>query len=255
MTTRAYLQHTGVVETLLILAEKHDTTGDSWILACSELRELLLRQGLSSINVEIIDSRALWIKVARPVEDSHPIFRRWDSIVSQILPHLGLEGWLALECSRWGYNFNIYDGNWPVTVLLTVPFETDQDWRPTREKIVNILNQFALPDVAVAILRGQIWRASASQEVILPDNAWETGTQVGMSIGPSGSTISASTFGAVLELKLPKNGEWLPLRLTCFHCAITTKAEKEMGKGERKCKCAESSIRIDELSILTTIRP
>ncbi|KAK2770476.1 hypothetical protein FQN53_005535 [Emmonsiellopsis sp. PD_33] len=200
--------------TVLIGANK-TKQDDGWVQACIEIRGYLLRRQLPDVNVEIIDKRAVEEIFTFSVLPSDPIVPLWSEVCSRIMDFIGRQGWVALECFRRGTSYEASEN--PVTVILTVPYESEKDWKPVREQIVHILTQMKLPDVAVSIIHGEIFRASGDNLAVLPSNAWETEAQCGMSIGPLGSHETGSTLGAFIELLNPKN-EWKRLALTCFHC-------------------------------------
>ncbi|KAK2804659.1 hypothetical protein FQN50_006498 [Emmonsiellopsis sp. PD_5] len=203
--------------TVLITANK-TRLDDSWVKACIEIRGYLLQRELLDVNVEIIDKRAVEKILAFSVLPTDPIVPLWPDICSRILNIIGREGWVALECFRRGTSYEASEN--PVTVILTVPYESEKDWKPVRESIVQILTQMALPDVAVSIIYGEILRTNGGDfDFGLPENAWETKAQCGMSIGLLDSDESGSTLGAFIELLNPKH-EWKRLALTGFDCVF-----------------------------------
>lgn len=208
----------GVLPTVVISAKRHNLTDHSWASACREILQLFAQKGLHDLNVEIIDDRALIQNFPTAVPATDPIFPLWDKVMDMIHSHISRDGWQSLECLRWGPNEDGLSN--PTTVILTVPYDTERNWKATREIIVHVLQYFKLPGVAVAILRGQVWRGMGFGTVTLPDNAWDQKVQVGMSIGPSGDKMSGSTIGAVLELESPHSGKWVSFGITCFHCVV-----------------------------------
>ena len=226
-----------VLDTVVVTAEKTQLD-KSWLEACFDIRNIFLQKGLRDLNIEIVDKRASTEKFATPVPSSHPIYPRWDDISSLIVHKIGRKGWLALECFRWGES---HGPSWedvaenPVTVILTIPRDSEANWKPAREHIVSILAECKLNDVAVSIIRGKIWRGGGPQPVVLPDDAWQKDAQLGMSIGPRNSDLSASTLGAIIEVKSPQ-GKWIRFGLTSYHSVVSDKEEKDMSSVEKKCK-------------------
>lgn len=233
ISTNPYLRF-GVLPTLVISARKQDPSDPSWISACQKLRLYFINRKLPSLNVEILDPRASIQNVVDIVPKKDPIYPLWEKkILPMIRQNIGLGGWIALECFRWGPDSDDRSKN-PTTVVLTVNYDTYRDWRPVREAIVDILQHFRLHHVAVAILRGHIWKGRSPESAVLPNNAWETHVQCGLSMGPAGSDFSTSTFGAVLELQFIDAGPWVPLGLTCFHSVMVR--DEPTSEAEALCK-------------------
>lgn len=228
---KTYLDNNEWVPTIIVTA-KRTKLDDSWLKACIDIRNILAQRSLDTLNIEIIDSRASAENFTFSVLPSDSIFSRWSEVCSQILEIIGREGWLALECFRRGVNYE--RENNPVTIVLTIPYNSDKQWKPVREAIINVLDTLSLSQVAVSIVRGHIWRADGFDPVVLPDNAWEKPAQCGVSLGPFDSNRSSSTFGGFIEL-LSKKDEWDRFGLTCYHCTVEEKEESEMTQKEKNC--------------------
>ncbi|KAK2847610.1 hypothetical protein FQN49_005716 [Arthroderma sp. PD_2] len=202
----------------LIIDAKRKSPDDKWLSASKEIYELLKENDLSYFNVEIYDERLDTPKYSTPVPSSDPIYPLWDEILNQILNGIDCRSVLAIECFRYGENFD-GDKN-PVTVIITVDRTSNGPWKDTREIIISILSRHSLHHVAVLISQGQIYRSADSLDRRLPENAWEDPMQVGLSLGVYQSRHSSSTFGGWVELKHEEGSDWKRLGLTCFHCVL-----------------------------------
>lgn len=230
--------------TTVIAAKRGNPFDSPWLSTCQELRRCLADRQLLPLNVEIIDHRGAKPRsVSGVVPEDDPIYPIWEEkVIANIRPFLGCEGWVALECFRWGPDGDGEDRpDNPTTVALTVPYGTERDWRPTREAIANVLHQLGLHHVAVVILRGDIWRGASSENCVSPDNAWKTGVQCGVSIGPANSEASSSTLGAVLELLDPESENWVPFGITSFRSVM---ARNEATAREEKNRKLMTSPRV-----------
>ncbi|PGG98146.1 hypothetical protein AJ79_08969 [Helicocarpus griseus UAMH5409] len=189
------------VATVLVSAKRERIDDDSWLDACKKIREIFIRRELNDLSIEIIDSRATQFI---PIGLKHTL-GYWAMFNLKAR-------WVALECFRRGTGDKPKEN--PVTIVLTIPYESRKQWKPIREAIVQILDSLSLPEVAVEIVRGEIWRSSD-----LPENrnfllgntenvadTWDIAARCGMGIGPYQSDASISTLGGFVELLIPGNG-------------------------------------------------
>ena len=141
--------------TVLIIARR-DTIDDKWLHAAYEIHDLLLRKDHQNVRVEIIDERAVQNAGCYPVKESDSIYPVWDEVCEKIIKSSDMTDWVALGCYRYGR-----DEDNPPAVLLNVNPDSQLDWTPTRNRIVDILDSFELWDVAVYIMPEVIWGAFA----------------------------------------------------------------------------------------------
>ncbi|KAK2757959.1 hypothetical protein FQN54_004365 [Arachnomyces sp. PD_36] len=230
---RPYISNNAVPT--VIATSKRSKLDSSWLKACMEIRHIFKERQVDDLNIEIIDSRAT--KAADPftfpVLQTDPIFNRWSEVCTRIMDVIGREGWLSLECFRRGLSDQRQEN--PVTIILTIPYDSDKEWKPAREGIVHILDTLSLSEVAVSIIRGHIWRAGDPTSVVLTDNSWEKTAQCGMSLGPADSDLSSSTFGGFIELMSPED-QWVRFGLTCYRSVVEEKDETSMPQHEKKCR-------------------
>ncbi|KAI9810183.1 MAG: hypothetical protein M1827_006629 [Pycnora praestabilis] len=106
----------------------------------------------------------------------------------------------------------------PVTILITIPEQSHQEWKPLRESIAGLLESLRLPKVALEIIRGRISRSVSLQIQPLPETVWDTKLQMGSSMGPQSSAHSAGALGGFIEILV--NGSWKILGLTCSRCVV-----------------------------------
>lgn len=108
----------------------------------------------------------------------------------------------------------------PPTVVILVALHSNRDWMVTRESIVDILDRFQLPMVAVEILKDTLERTGDSYPGDLNSNDIKGPARIGGSLGSSEVKHSSSTFGGLIDLKCPQTGLWKMFGLTCYHCVV-----------------------------------
>ncbi|KAK2749585.1 hypothetical protein FQN57_005807 [Myotisia sp. PD_48] len=204
--------------TLIVTAEK-EKFDDQWLHASTEIFNIFSQFNLHEAKVEIRAVHASKTPFYSPVPQTDPIYQVWPHICTQIIEYIGRQGWHALECLRAHHPTGVDDDS--TTVILTVPYEIDRDWKQLREKIISILDNYSLWHIAVRIECGEVWRQYDPSAITLPSNGWETEAQCGMSLGPLNSDISSFTFACFMEGQRP-NGTWAKFGLTCF-IALTRK--------------------------------
>ncbi|KAG5205242.1 hypothetical protein GTR04_3869 [Trichophyton interdigitale] len=204
-------------DTALVTARKHVVTSDSWFRACKEMLQLFQSKGFMQLNVEIIDTRANPQLISYPVSVSDPFVDSWHVLRPVILEILAKCDWTLL-CVVRRRNRNHFEG--PITVALTVTEESTHDWTTVRDRIVELLDSRGHYNVAVEICRSNIWHASSFDDPVLNRRDWAIKAKPGGSLGPRGSTTSASTFGGFIDLQHPISQEWERFGMTNFHCVI-----------------------------------
>lgn len=85
--------------------------------------------------------------------------------------------------------------------------------------MVDLLETNHFEEVAVEIGRGSIYRTAPKDTRYLLDDAYQTEARMGTSIGQSGNTNSAGTFGCYVRLRT-SNGKWQTFGLTCHHVVL-----------------------------------
>ncbi|DAA74622.1 TPA_exp: Uncharacterized protein A8136_3160 [Trichophyton benhamiae CBS 112371] len=204
-------------DTALVTARKHVVTSDSWFRACKEMLQLFRSKGFMQLNVEIIDTRANTQLISYPVSVSDPFVDSWRVLRPVILRILAESDWTLL-CVVRRRNVNHFEG--PITVAITVTEESTNDWTAVRDRIVELLDTRGHYNVAVEICRSNIWHASSFDNQVLNRGDWAIKAKPGGSLGPRGSTTSASTFGGFIDLQHPISQEWKRFGMTNFHCVV-----------------------------------
>lgn len=146
------------IVTVLILARR-DTIDDKWLHAAYEIHDLLLRKDYQNVRVEIIDKNIAQNAGCYPVKESDNIYPVWDEVCKRIIESSDMKDWVSLGCYRYGRDEDCTRN--PPAVLLDVKPDSQLDWTPTRNRIVDILDSFDLWDVAVYIMPEVTWGAFA----------------------------------------------------------------------------------------------
>ncbi|KAM5446318.1 hypothetical protein MaudCBS49596_006727 [Microsporum audouinii] len=168
------------VPTLFVDADRR-SPDDQWLSASRELRELLGANGLSMFNVEICDGRVNSTKYSSPVPSSDPIYPLWGDILNQMLHEIDLTHILTIGCLRFGESID--GATNPTTVILTIDrVSAYYSWKATRETIISILGEYNLHHTGVIIAQGRFYRGTDSIDQRLPETAWQSHLQVGLSL-------------------------------------------------------------------------
>ena len=202
--------------TITIWAMKY-TTEELWHGLCSEILSLLTNHGYPDLNVEIIDPEVAKPTISYPLRASDTIVTAWPDLKTQIIEIVKSTDCSALQLLRRGKDAAA-DRN-PVTVVLTIPENSSDDWVNVREQIVTILDKHQFFHVAVEIGIGTNWHGRDIFSQPLPDRAWEIPAQAGISMGPFRTWSSSATFGGFVELQDAK-GHWTRYGITCHHAAL-----------------------------------
>lgn len=138
-----------------IISATRDTFDDSWILACRQIWRHFSDAGLGQVNVEISDpeiyTRSLW-----PIQRSDPVGSVHDELQRRMVAEINLTDICAIMTVHVGTTQK--REKMPVAVLMLVRYQSNRDWRNTRDLIVNILDDLNLPMVGVLITKGQVLR-------------------------------------------------------------------------------------------------
>lgn len=205
-------------DTIFVLARRRHPSDVSWYLAAVGIRHLCTSQGLPHVNVEIADPRGLQPVFSHPVEHDSPFLGLWSAdLERRIADVLGQSDWLALELLRRGVSPRQLDN--PITITVTIDEASELDWVDVREKLVAILDENRLDEVAVEIIRGVIRRGWTDEMCRPKDEEWGGKAVFGGSISPSRSTAGTGTLGGSLELQNP-TGSWETFAFTCYHVVL-----------------------------------
>ncbi|OQE83427.1 hypothetical protein PENNAL_c0032G05952 [Penicillium nalgiovense] len=138
-----------------IVSATRDTFDDSWILACRQIWRHFSDADLGQVNVEISDpeiyARSLW-----PVQTSDPVWPVHDELQRRMIAEINLTDTCAIMTVHVGTTQK--REKMPLAVLMVVRYQSNRDWRNTRDLIVNILDDLNLPMVGVVITKGQVLR-------------------------------------------------------------------------------------------------
>ena len=208
--------------TILVWARRDDPESHKhWWAACADIRRFLNDKIDENIAVEIADPETATVTASFPILSTDTILELWPKLETDIVEVLQYTDCTTLNVLRRGT-----DRNWkenPVTVVITIPEESVQDWKPVRESIVEILDRNGVSDVAVEIGRGSIWQSGSSAVVRtcedLPDDIWDTPAKGGASIGPKGSYRGSATLGGFLEIQT-ETESWNTFGITAYHAVV-----------------------------------
>lgn len=223
--------------TAVIAAKKRDISED-WLSVSREILQFLHFKGLVGISVEISDARASKPDECHPIIEKDAIFSVWDQVLDTILHSCDIRDWNSVGCYRIGKHKD-WSAN-PATVLVTVD-TSSRDWRPSREIIISILNEFNLPMVAVKIKRANIVCAT-SLTSSFPDTAAQATAQVGQSVGRRNYEGGCGTFGGWVELFDNKTAQWCTYGLTCSHVALPDDVPGKIAQSSKRIDSANSDM-------------
>lgn len=120
------------------------------------------------ICVEMIDPLLFLPIRTFPVEESHPIFPRWDRICEEILKKCDKREWTSVECWRWGTRKSAAEN--PVTVVVSVKNGAQGESFITSQKMIRkiFLNAGSvtapLDDVDILFQESEIVRRTADPD-------------------------------------------------------------------------------------------
>ena len=209
-------------------------------LACQQIRTWLDTHAMADIWLEMCDEDAIRLMRSFPVHPLDRAVKMWPRLEGPIIDALRSTDCLAMTLVRRGRETL---GSWPsltqetvvdqrhITVFVTIPEGSSIDWASVRDKIVNILEEADVLDVAVEIHRGRLWPAMVHSGTFLDENDWKKPAKGGASIGPvfepesattwlsSPLSLSSSTLGGFVEVCW-EDGSWHTYALTCYHAAF-----------------------------------
>lgn len=135
----------------LIFSAIRNTFDDSWILASRQVWQHFSDAGLAHLNIEISDPDAYTFFV-RCLEKSDPLWSVSLELNQRIMATIDLTDMQLLSMPRVGMT---QSEKTSPAVLMAVRLRSNQDWRNTRDQIVEILDDFNLPMVEVIIVKGE----------------------------------------------------------------------------------------------------
>ncbi|CAI7596084.1 unnamed protein product, partial [Penicillium glandicola] len=139
----------------LILSATRDTFDDSWVRASRQIWRHLSNVGLGQINVEISDLEILpyFFSPMRKTDRVWPVYME---ILQRIQAEFDVTDMIGLRVIRMGTTDS--GEKLPLTVNMDVRYDSNRDWRNTRDDIVKLLDDMDLPMVGVIITKGKNWR-------------------------------------------------------------------------------------------------
>jgi hypothetical protein len=214
--------------TILVIAVK-EMMDNKWYSACVEIRSACLDAGLGSMNVEIADERGLQPTLSHPISAHEPFAVQWYQIRPRVIALLGRQTWLSISLLRRGTSED--DRECPVTIVITIPEDSDSLWSGARDSIAAMLDSEGWYEVAVEIGRGSIWRgpqgtsAVRNRYLLEPERDWKTAAQMGRSVGRRDTSKTSGTLGGFIEILSSDTDEWKRYGLTCFQCVLPPSGE------------------------------
>jgi hypothetical protein len=139
----------------LIFSATRDTVDDSWVQACRQIWNHLSNVGLGQVNVEIseFEIKPTYTWIMKRTDRVYPVYM---DLLHRIQSELDVTGMIRLAVHREGTTDS--RENLPLTVGMTVEYDSTRDWRDTRDGIVKILDDMNLPMVGVIIRKGKNYR-------------------------------------------------------------------------------------------------
>ena len=192
-----------------------------WAPTCRELRDLLVAHGWTDVGVEIAVSDIEEEKRSYPIHPDDEFLERWPSLEDQIIDVLRVTGCSRLDVVRRGKAPKPNEN--PITLAITIPEESTQDWTMVSEKLVAILDENNLFHVVVEIARGVLWQAFLDGPGrFLPLDEWTLLARVGGSLGIRGMAGMSATLGGFIEIQQPGQS-WERYGVTCHHAVVPSK--------------------------------
>lgn len=144
------------VPTLMITAFR-DNFDDSWVLACRQIWKHLSDAGHGNVNVEIADPSLHAFHQIIPLQPIDPLWPFKKELERRILREIDLTDVNSISMTRISYDYN--REKMPLAVVITIHYQSIQDWRHARDQIVDMLDQCNLPMVEVIIVKDwKLWR-------------------------------------------------------------------------------------------------
>ncbi|KAJ5177386.1 uncharacterized protein N7500_000085 [Penicillium coprophilum] len=136
----------------LIFSAIRTTVDNSWILACRQIWKHFSDIGLGQVNIEISDLDVNTF-FYRPMQESDPIWPVHGELKRKIMATVDLTDMTMLTAGPVGMSQD--EEKLLRAVVMCVKYQSNRDWRNTRDQIVHILDEFNLPMVGVIIMKGE----------------------------------------------------------------------------------------------------
>ncbi|KAJ6037290.1 hypothetical protein N7540_001569 [Penicillium herquei] len=195
-------------------------TGSShtWLDAAKEIRQFLRFEKMPDVSVEIIHPDQEKPRNTFPIQKEDHITGLWSDVQHAIVSTIDIKDVISFGCYRRGRSKNVKKTI--PTILVIVDSHSVKQWKTTREQIVDILDRFNYPEVAVEIVKDEI-RQDPSKTGDLNRVLLTSGmAKVGQSIAPSRNTKESWTLGGFIQLLNPDDNLWHTFGLTCYHCVV-----------------------------------
>ncbi|KAL5360249.1 hypothetical protein BJX96DRAFT_175112 [Aspergillus floccosus] len=139
--------------TLAIVARRFLKHCD-WVELALKIINLLKSNGIHGVVVTIVDVR--FVMISRffdllPCRQDDAISSIWDAVVESIFDAIGVRGVCAIGCYRIQSPYTRTTSDEPVTVIVGVDQRARRSWKPVREAIISVLDQWTLRGVGVLI--------------------------------------------------------------------------------------------------------
>ncbi|KAE8150227.1 hypothetical protein BDV25DRAFT_140064 [Aspergillus avenaceus] len=211
--------------TAMVTAHRPSPDERGWLGVARRILEYLVTEGLEATNVEIIDPCLESTPYVFPCYQSDPIYPYWERVACRILQRFELKDWVSLGCQRVG-RINSQSLCPPTVVLSVSRTASHRHWKPVREGILRILDQYNLFTVGVLIRYDLETESQGSDsDLYMQASMCTTEAKVGYSLGLHDTTYGHGTFGGWLEIQNPTTQKWVPFGVTCAHCILPRKED------------------------------
>lgn len=208
----------------LLVVTSPDNSGDKKA-ACMSLREYIRRAETGrALGVEIIDVQATEEPRSFPIEPEDPIVSRWAAVEPRIIDVLLPTDVIAFTVIRRGKKERPKDN--PVTLFVSIPEESEDDWLIVREQVTDVLDEAGLIDMALELSRGTYWPQAGTDSIEpLPSDIWGAAAMAGHSFSVYDCEHS-STLGSFVDIE-HTTGQWKTYAVTCHHSVFPTSKRTE----------------------------
>ncbi|KXG45491.1 uncharacterized protein PGRI_040400 [Penicillium griseofulvum] len=169
---------------------------------------------LHGISVEIIEEKLYNGLYCFPVEQTHSIYSKWETIAKYILSNLNIQEWTSLQCWRYGSNCDRHLN--PVTIIVEVLKTSTESFYTAAQTIRGLLEQFHEPNVDILFMKDGK-QAPVEETKIAHPKACRGAVYSGVSLGIHDSSARTCTLGGLVQIRLPNISRWHTYGLTCFH--------------------------------------
>ncbi|GES63438.1 hypothetical protein ATEIFO6365_0007012500 [Aspergillus terreus] len=138
----------------LVIVARRPSKHCNWVDAARKISALLNGNGIHDVAVEIVDVRYMMRPQdfdLLPCRHDDVISSVWDAVVDSIFGAIGTEGVHAIGCYRIRTPFTKGKQDMPVTVVVDVDQRARRSWKPVRDAIISVLEQWTLCHVGVLI--------------------------------------------------------------------------------------------------------